>query len=343
MMLATVLIQTSLDRRGDWNSSPEEVASTGIVEAMKAKIIHADEATYVSGDASNEIVSFMISDVLAGAVVSFEVVFGSPNNKHVPIVLRLKATCLTQHILMIKTTPMYKFHDITSVAPEPVALMQEVEHKVSLNASDDISMLYEKWAALAEDELNSIHSVAAGAHVVGPRSSTPMCATTFEEPLHPKCDGASSCLRQICSCAHGYLVHRRNIFVARRFWIRALKTHPREAGDFCWAEVRQVVRIWPVLDDSSINEYIGIWVCRARKREDRVIQARVQSWTQWVNKSFAEKEEPRSSSSSRALLRRRPFWFPGSRARRSSTSTSPQQNMPNLGLSYGRPTRPCMM
>jgi hypothetical protein len=211
-----------------------------------------------------------------------------------------------------------------------VALMQEVENKGSLTTSDDLPMLYEKLAALADDELNSMHSVAAGAHRRGAKIECINVCHNIRGAMHPKCDGASSCLRQICSCAHGYLVHRRIIFVARRFWIRALKTHPREAGDFCWAEVRRVVRIWPVLDESSTNEYIGVWAGMARKREDRVIRARVQSWTQWVNKSFAEEGGAKVFQFIKGSAPPVSFLVPGSRARRSSTSTSPQQNMPKL-------------
>jgi len=256
---------------------------------MKARIIHADEATYMSGGASSEINFFMISDVLAGAVVSCEVVLGSPIKKHVLIVFRLRATCLTEKIMTIRKPPMFKYHNITSVAPEPVALLQEFKDKVSLTTGEDISNFYKQWAALAEDDLNSIHSFAAGVHRRGTELSYINVCHNIKGAMHPKCDAASTSLKHICACAQGYLTHHRNIFVARKFWIRDFKRHPRDAGDFGWAEVRRAVRIWPVLDDASIAEYIGKWAGMARQREDRTIRARVQSWTQWVDKAFSYK------------------------------------------------------
>jgi len=293
---------------GDWNMAPMVLASSGIPDALSAKIVHPVSYTYHSGGAASVLDFFLVSGIIAPAVVECKAYDGSPVSKHSPVRLKFSSDVFARTMTTLQKPPMYKHLNITSVANKPVCTMP---HLGSCPGTKQLSSFYSDWARLAEDELNSLHGIQAGVC----RRGQPLKYVTVRHAVkgsqHVQADPAASCFRQVSSFAKCYVKHRGSSSIAHTFWIRALKSSPRLASDVQWGVVRRHVRLWPLLDSCDILQLAEVWAAEASLREDRALRDRLREWTLWVNRAFDERGGSKVFSSIRGSGSEVSFLLPG--------------------------------
>ena len=179
---------------GDWNMAPMVLASSGIPDALSAKIVHPVTYTYHSGDAASVLDFFLVSGILAPAVVECKAYDGSPVSKHSPVRFKFSSAVFARTMTTLQKPPMYKHLNITSVANKPVCVMQHLE---SSPGTKQVSSFYSDWARLAEDELNSLHGVQAGVCRRGRPLKYVNVRHAGKGSQHTQADPAASCFRQV--------------------------------------------------------------------------------------------------------------------------------------------------
>jgi len=80
---------------GDWQVCPEDMESSGLPAAMKARVVAPDGHTYQAGGHTSLIDYFLVSDCLFnnGVVVSCEVKDSKVIHKHKPVLLKVTGSC----------------------------------------------------------------------------------------------------------------------------------------------------------------------------------------------------------------------------------------------------------